>query len=91
MIFLKKNHFNPNKPENNNIYISNLKNKYIMLYDGNKWIIDNEDNIIDELIDVNEFILKHKLEEWLENGKKYPSIMNKFKRYIEKKKKMILY
>lgn len=29
--FLQKVHFNKNKPENHNIYISNLKNKYIMV------------------------------------------------------------
>ena len=34
-------HFNPDKPENHNIYISNLKNGYVMMYDGNKWDTKN--------------------------------------------------
>ena len=34
---IEKVHFDINKPENHNIYISNLKNKYVMIYDGNKW------------------------------------------------------
>jgi hypothetical protein len=31
-------HFNKNKPENSNIYISNIKDPYIMVFNGNKCI-----------------------------------------------------
>ena len=82
---IQKNHFDPKKPENHNLYISNLKNNYIMIYDGVKWVLKNRDEIIDELIDEKEVIIEQKLEEWIENGKKYPDIMKKFKRYIDKK------
>ena len=37
------------------------------------------------LIDDKDVILEQKLEEWIENGKEYPKIMSKFKRYIDKK------
>jgi hypothetical protein len=84
---IKKIHFNSQKPENHNVYISNIKNKYIMVYDGNKWNLHNQDETIEELIDINEFVLEQKLEEWVENGKDYPEIMRKFKRYLEKKEK----
>ena len=30
-------------------------------------------------------IIEQKLEEWIENGDKYPDIMKKFKKYLEKK------
>ena len=82
---IKKIHLNPKKPENHNIYISNIKNKYIMIYDGYKWNLQNQDDTLNELIDKNEFLLEQKLEEWLENGKDYPEIMRKFNRYLEKK------
>ena len=84
---IKKIHFNPKKPENNNVYISNIKNKYIMVYDGNKWNLHNQNETIEDLIDTNEVVLEQKLEEWLENGKEYPEIMKKFNRYLEKKEK----
>ena len=84
---IKKIHFDPQKPENRNIYISNIKNNYVMIYNGEKWIISDRDESIDDLIDKNEFILEQKLEEWIENGDKYPEIMRKFNRYIEKKEK----
>ena len=84
---IKRIHFDPKKPENHNIYISNIRNKYIMVYDGMKWILHDQSDAIDNLIDTNEFVLEQKLEEWLENGKNYPDIMNKFNRYLEKKEK----
>ena len=84
---IKKIHFNPKKPENHNIYISNIKNKYIMTYDGEKWNVSNQNEAIDDMIDSNEIVIEQKLEEWLENGKEFPDIMKKFNRYLEKKEK----
>ena len=82
---IEKIHFDVNKPENHNVYISNLKNKYVMMYDGEKWNCKDRDDQINSLIDDNESIIEYKLEEWIENGKKYPEMMRKFKRYIDKK------
>jgi len=82
---IEKVHFDANKPENHNIYISNLKNKYVMMYDGDKWKCADRDEQITNLIDDNEGIIEYRLEEWIENGNKYPEMMRKFNRYIEKK------
>ena len=78
-------HFDPKKPENHNIYISNIKNNYVMLYDGKQWILKDRDEAIMNLIDDKDVILEQKLEEWIEKGNEYPKIMSKFKRYIDKK------
>ena len=82
---IKKIHFNPDKPENHNIYISNIKNNYAMLYDGDKWNLTNKDDLINEILEEKEIIIEEKLEEWVEKGKQYPEIMKKFTRYLEKK------
>ena len=82
---IKKLHFDPHKPENHNIYISNIKNNYVMIYDGKKWTLQDQKNVIDNMLDNSTFILEDKIEDWIKNGKKYPEIMEKFKRYIEKK------
>tara|TARA_B100000902_G_C27313537_1_gene919872 strand:+ start:2305 stop:3231 length:927 start_codon:yes stop_codon:yes gene_type:complete len=82
---IEKVHFDINKPENHNVYISNLKNKYVMMYDGNKWNCKDRDEEISNLFDDNNEVIEHRLEEWIENGKKYPDAMRKFNRYIEKK------
>jgi hypothetical protein len=82
---IKTIHFDPSKPHNHNIYISNLKNNYVMVFDGDKWNIRDCDESIQCLIDDKETIIEQKLEEWLDNSKNYPDIMRKFTRYLEKK------
>jgi len=82
---IKMIHFDPKKPENHNIYISNLKNGYIMVYDDGKWDTKNREEVIIDMIDDKQGLIEERIENWLEKGKKYPSIMKKFMRYVEKK------
>ena len=82
---IKMIHLDPEKPENHNVYISNLKNGYIMVYDGIKWDTKNRDEIIADMIDDKQGLIEERIEIWIERGEKYPSIMKKFERYLEKK------
>ena len=82
---IKKLHFDPRKPENHNIYISNLKNNFVMVYNGDQWNIRDRNEVINDMIEDNTNILEDKIEDWLEKGKQYPQIMKKFNRYLEKK------
>ena len=82
---IRKIHFNPKKPENHNIYISNLKNSYVMIYMNNKWKVKNRDETISRVIDDKQIILEKKIQEWVQSGKQYPKVMAKFSRYIEKR------
>jgi hypothetical protein len=81
---VKRIHFNPKKPENHNVFISNLKSGYIMLYDGKKWNTFNRDEIVDDIFDDKHDILEQKYEEWVNIGKDYPIIYHKFRRYLDK-------
>ena len=57
-----------------------------MIYDGDKWNLSNRDDIVNDILEEKEIIIEEKLEEWLEKGdRKYPEIMKKFTRYLEKK------
>ena len=77
-------HFNPKLPENHNIYISNQKGKYAMVYDGNDWCIKDQDKTINKLIDDQEY----ELGEWVNKiGDEHPKEMKKFKKYMEVKEK----
>ena len=79
---IEKVHFNDKKPENKNIYISNIKNKYIMLYKNNKWQLVNRKEQIDDLYEYNEYVL----ETWYEEYKpKYPEMIKSFERYLQNK------
>jgi hypothetical protein len=79
---IKDVHFNPDKPENHNIYISNISKNYAMVWDGKKWVTKDQTEIVDNLIRDNEW----RLEDWVnEGGKKYPKAMKKFKLYTSKR------
>jgi hypothetical protein len=80
---IEKIHFNPSKPENMNIYISNLKDKYMMMYEGGNWNIKNKSEL-DHVYDDKEMLL----EDWLDREQhKYPELKEKFERYINNKEK----
>ena len=48
-------------------------------------VMAGEEENRNDLIDDNESIIEYKLEEWIENGNKYPKMMKQFNRYVEKK------
>ena len=77
---IEKVHFNPGKPENMNIYISNIKDKYIMLYDGCNWNLANKKDEIDRLYEEKEMML----EEWLESNPE-KELKEKFMKYLNNK------
>ena len=79
---IEKVHFNEIKPENMNIYISNIKGNYAMIYNGNQWQIVNKKEQIDDLYEYNEVIL----ETWYDDYKEqYPEIIKSFQRYLKNK------
>ena len=75
----EKIHYNPEKPENMNIYISNLKNDYVTVYENGRW----------ELRKDFENIYEHKeilLEEWIgKEENNYPELRDKFEKYLNNK------
>jgi hypothetical protein len=77
---IEKVHFNPSKPENMNIYISNIKDKYIMVYDGSNWNLANKKYEIDRLYEEKEMML----EEWLASNPE-KELKEKFMRYLNNK------
>lgn len=58
-----KAHFDKDKPEHQNIYISNLKGKYITVHDGTDWVVKKRKEIVDELYDDKAYKIFKKIEE----------------------------
>jgi len=77
---IEKVHFNINKPENMNIYLSNIKGRYLMIYKDNEWQIKDKKTQVDDLYDYNEFVLEQWYDEYVE---KYPNIIESFKTYLK--------
>ena len=60
---VKSLHFNKNRPENHNIYISNIRDNYVMIYEGNKWELRNRKETIEDLYMAKKDILVDKFDE----------------------------
>ena len=76
---IEKVHFNPDKPENMNIYISNMKNNYMMMYKENKWNLVTKEEM--------DSVYNHKEDliiEWF-NLNKDPDLIKYFGRYMNLK------
>ena len=48
---LKHIHFNPNHKENNNIKITNRKQPYVKIFNGEKWLLKNKKEAIENISD----------------------------------------
>jgi hypothetical protein len=64
--FIMLKHFNNSAPENRNVYIADLKSKYALTYDGNRWNITDRNVLLDEMYSENKDYLKEKYEEKIE-------------------------
>ena len=60
-------HFNPDYPEYHNVYISSMKNKYAMMFNGNDWTIVMKDELIDKLYDDKRNYIEENMDEFLES------------------------
>lgn len=81
-------YFNPKKRENHSFFISNKKQNYVSLYNGQKWKYALCDETIRELIIDNMNMIEDKIEEWHDTNhrytKKYEHIIKKFPRFLDK-------
>jgi len=82
---VKKLHFDPMKPENKNIYKSNLKDKYLKCYEGNKWNVVDQDEKIDKIYNNYSGILEEMADKWEEDKVKHSTrAVQKLRRFLEK-------
>jgi hypothetical protein len=79
--FMESLHFDKNKPENHNVYISNMRDDYILMYDGAKWRLKNREDTLQQLYEDKADILETKFEELLERLDE--NTIKMFKRFIK--------
>lgn len=73
-------HFNKDKPENHNVYISNMRDNYALVYDGTKWILNEKEAILEDIMDAKSYLLTDKYSELKYNSEDYASV--KFERFL---------
>ena len=82
--YIKMKYFSDDKPENSNVYNADMKSKYLMAYDGTKWIIREKKELIENMYGKNYDELEEKFCEFKYSNKIPPAIMEKFSRFIDK-------
>lgn len=80
-VLVKYVHFNKNNPKYHNIYISNMRDSYVITYDGEKWKLKDRNETIEQLCDDKQWFLEKKyydLEDKLpmETRKKFNRFLN---------------
>lgn len=76
-------HFNGDKPENQNIYISNMRDNYILVYDGEEWQMREREDVLQDMIDNKTDILNEKFDELLD--KLDDITIKRFKKFLNEK------
>lgn len=60
-------HFNPNYPEYHNVYISNMKDKYAMMFDGENWTLTTKEELINKIYDDKKNYIEENLEDFIDS------------------------
>ena len=78
---VKYKHFNLDVPQNCNVYIKNLNNKYAFVFDNNKWEIMMKSDVVEKLYTSNSTYLRIKFQE-LQKELSKPTLM-KFQKFLD--------
>jgi len=65
-MFVKLKHLDKNNKQNSNVYISNLHDKFIHVHKNKEWLIENEQDVLDEICETNSMFLIDKFRDMAE-------------------------
>jgi hypothetical protein len=80
--YIRLKHYDPNHPENHNVYIPNIQQPYYKCYDGTKFIIQSIDKLVNDIIDTNLIELDDKYKELKETL--FNKAIQRYGKFIEK-------
>jgi len=81
--FIKKIHFDADAPGNHNICITNIKSKYMYVYEDNEWVLKDKSDTLDRLISRKYNLLVNKCDELEENKEINTKIIENFREFEE--------
>jgi hypothetical protein len=80
---LQETHFNPEHPENHNLYMSNIKNKSVRYKQGDEWLYKNGSEMAEDIINNYHFKMFHSFSEDEDAQAKYPDLKKSYDKYLE--------
>lgn len=81
--FIKLKHFDQQNPQNNNVYIADIKSRHAFIYDGTKWMITDKNELLDDLYLENCDFLECKFIEKMDELDHHT--VSRFQSFIDKK------
>lgn len=81
--YIQKTHFDEQVPQNHNICITNIKSKYIYVYENGNWQLKERDYIIDKLITKKYVMLTDKFDKLEENNEIDEKTIENFNEFME--------
>jgi hypothetical protein len=82
MDMIEKVHFNPNRKENMNLRLTNLKDNLMMVFEKENWTTKYKKDVLETLYVEKEM----EIEDWIrEEQYKYPNAKKKFDKYLNNK------
>lgn len=94
---LEDEQFNLTKPENMNVFVSNLKDRIARVYDGFRWRIRDGDDVVDQVLENYVDMINDSIDEFDHDDQVTSKTVARWKRNIEKEefelhaKKQLLY
>lgn len=79
--FIEKVHFDKNQPQNHNIYISNMRDDYVIIYDGDDWKLVDKTETINNMYDDNSYSLEIRFNNMMKDLSDYA--ISKFQRFLD--------
>ena len=79
--FIEKIHFDNNMPSNHNLCLSNIKSKYIHVYQNNNWMLKEKEDVIDNLVNKKLNLLSNKCDELEESNKINKKVIKNFEEF----------
>jgi len=81
--FIEKVHFDENTPENHNICITNIKSPFMNVYEDDKWLLKDRNEIIQDLMSKKYNLLVKKCDEFEESNQINNKIVENFREFEE--------
>jgi hypothetical protein len=82
-------HFNPKYPEYHNVYITNMKDKYAMMYDGKSWNLTIKEDLINRLYDDKKDYIEENVEDFVKFlTKSQKNALDRWANTVEEDKKI---
>lgn len=81
--FIQHSNFHPDHPENHNIYIANIRDEFVVIFDGFKWFITDRDEKMEDIIYARSDYLNIKFEEL--KGDMDPRDVLKFENFMKRR------